>query len=153
MRSTRCLPLHHDTTRQERRRTGTRPPLLPSVLSVLAEWQAEQERSKADERSKSSLAGVAAAAVPRANGMMKEGMGVIKWGLLFWGVILLSLLPHKGHLPLSMSSVAVDSLRVTPVGASIWPSTPNFRGLVKKHNSSGVGVLDQQPTKGSTRSR
>jgi hypothetical protein len=85
MRSTRCLPLHHDTTRQERRWTGTRPPLLPSVLSVLAERQAEQEQSKADEWSKSSLAGVATAAVPRANGMMKEGMGVIAVGIALLG--------------------------------------------------------------------
>jgi hypothetical protein len=33
------------------------------------------------------------------------------WAWLFWDAILLSLLAHKGYLPLKMSSVAVDSLR------------------------------------------
>jgi hypothetical protein len=45
----------------------------------------------------------------------------------------------RGKAPACLSffpSLVGLSLRATPVGAFIWTSTPNFRGLVQKHNSS-----------------
>jgi hypothetical protein len=65
LRSARRLPPHHGMEAgQERWRTGTWPPLLHPSSPCWQERRAEQEWSKASERSRSSLAGVGVAAAP-----------------------------------------------------------------------------------------